>query len=253
MIAGTEEEGAETAEETEFYHRMMDDSTRRLRSMQNTYKGKDCVVIGGGPSLNKIDFDLIRDKYMFGVTTLYKFFDRLNIRPQFYGLSDGQFFKIYGTDVLTIDSQLFLTRSVEILYLRNYEEYSKMVKREPILVRSLLPEMTESNRFSKDACEGIYSGWTGVIDLGLQIAYHLGFQRAILIGCDCGGGHFFDKYEEARGMPGVGRSGDPNARKWIYCYKICNQAWEEEGREIINATVGGALEVFLRKQLKDLF
>ena len=263
MIAGTEEEGVETPEEAEFYHRMMDASSQQLREMKDKYKGEDCFLIGLGPSLNKTDLNLINGKRIFGANSLYLFADTLNLNPQFYGLSDGRFFDLYGDDVLRIDSQLFLTRYLEIQYLRRYEYYSKIVKREPILVWSLLPEMPVSKRFSKDMSEGIYGGWSVIIDLGLQLAYHLGFQRAILIGCDCSrdpetGGHFYDRQEFVNLIPTCVRTGietgpswQPNTKQMIPSYQVCKQAWEEDGREIINATVGGSLEVFKRMMLED--
>ena len=247
MIAGTEEQGAETPEETEFYHRMMDESSHRLRSMKNKYVGDDCFVIGTGPSLNKTDFGLIRNEHLFGVNQLYKCFNRYDINPEFYGLADGSFLHRYGDEVMGIDSQLFLTRFAEIQYLRKYDYYRKLVKREPLLLRDLLPEMTESKKSSKDISVCKYSGWTTIIDTGLQVCYHLGFNRVILIGCDCDysqGAQCFDNplaIDSSYVVP-----------KWFFCYSICKQAYEEDWREIINATVGGKLEVFKRMKLEDI-
>lgn len=253
MIAGTKEEGAETPEETEFYHKMMDASSQRLKAMEGKYKGKDCIVIGNGPSINRTNLSLICNGYTFATNAFYKFTDTFNIHPHFFGLSDGKAFDVFGDEVLKIDSQLFLTRSLEIQYLRNYEHYSKIVKQEPILVRSLLPEMSESSEFSKDASEGIYSGWTVIIDLGLQLTYYFGFQRAILIGCDCcgyseSGTHFYDMKPTVCNIPVPGM-----ASSWFHCFDICKEAWEADGREIINATVGGVLNTFPRKSLEDLY
>lgn len=248
MIAGTKEQGEETPEERAFYHKMMEYSRQRLKKMKNKYEGEDCFVIGTAPSLNKTDFSLIRNKYLFGVNQLYKGFKKFNINPQFYGLADGAFLTRYGDEVMTIDAQLFLTRFAEIQYLRKYEYYSKIVKHEPLLLKDLLPEMTESKKFSKDVSEGKYSGWTTIIDTGLQVCYHLGFNRVILLGCDCDysqeGGHFYDN-PLAIDSSGV-------VPKWFFCYEICKQAYEEDGRGIINATVGGSLEVFPRNKLENL-
>lgn len=248
MIAGTEEQGGETPEEYAFFIAMMESSRNRLHSIKNKYAGEECFLLGNGPSLNKINFELIQDTYLFGTNQLYKGFKKFGITPQFYGLSDGRFLSLHGDEVMTIDSQLFLTRFVEIQYLRKYEYYSKIVKHEPLLLRSLLPEMTESKKFSKDISEGIFSGWTSVIDTGLQVCYHLGFNRVILLGCDCD--YTMQDYfcSNIKNVPGQ----DPNIEKWVKCYKICKKAYEEDGREIINATVGGRLEVFKRMKLEEI-
>ena len=258
MIAGTEEQGVETPEEHAFYIKMMEDSKRRLQAMKNKYAGEDCFVIGMGPSLLKTDFSLIKDKYLFGVNDLYRSFKQFNIQPQFYGISDGGFLPKYGDDVLKLNTQLFLTRSVEIQYLRNYDYYHTIVKREPILLCSLLPEMTPpnpnepyekgSNKFSKDASDGIYSGWSVIIDVCLHITYYLGFSRVILIGCDC-------NYSKAIYNPNICIEVEDTALapEWVHCFKICKTAFEEDGRKIFNATAGDSkLYVFPRMKLEDI-
>ncbi len=248
MIAGTEEQGVETSEETAFFVNMMMNSIYKLQDMKNKYAGEDCYIIGNGPSLNKTNFKLIQNKYLFGVNQLYKGFEKFGINPQFYGLSDGEFLPKYGDEVMAIDTQLFLTRSVEIQYLRKYDYYNKIVKQEPILLRSLLPEMTESEKFSKDISEGIYSGWTSIIDTGLQVCYYLGFNRAILLGCDCD----YSTHNFCDNTQNFLDGNLQNIQKWFKCYKICKQAYKEDGRKIINATVGGKLEIFKRMKLEDI-
>ena len=248
MIAGTEEQGGETPEEYAFYIKMMEDSKRRIQLMKNKYAGEDCFLIGNGPSLNVTDFSLIRDKHLFGVNVLYKAHKKFDIAPQFYGLSDGLFLGIHGDEILSLKTQLFLTRSVEIQYLRNYEHYHKIVYQEPILLRSLLPEMDQSKKFSKDVSEGIYSGWTTIIDTGLQVCYYLGFNRVVLLGCDCD----YTIRSFCDNTKNFLNGNLQNMKKWFKCYEICKQAYEEDGREIINATNGGRLEIFKRRKLEEI-
>lgn len=272
MIAGTEEQGVETPEERAFRMEMMKDSTRRLQAMKNKYAGEDCFAIGTGPSLLKTDFSLIRDEYMFGCNLLWRGFERFNILPQFYGIATGDYFPRYGPNVLEYDMQLFLARFADIQYLRNYDEYHSIAKREPILLRSLLPEMTPpdtnlpyekgSGKFSKDASKGTYSGWTVIIDTCLEVGYYLGFNRIILLGCDCNYGDIpIGKPHTATGRSYFFSESladyeylehDSRFANIEYCYGICKKAFEEDGREIIYATPNGSLNVFPYMKLEDV-
>lgn len=49
--------------------------------LKNRYPGQRCFVLGTGPSVNELDFDLLRDQYVFGCSLLFKHkdFSRLNV------------------------------------------------------------------------------------------------------------------------------------------------------------------------------
>jgi hypothetical protein len=101
--------------------------------------------------------------------------------------------------------------------------------------------------------------------VALQLAYFMGFEEAILIGVD----HNF----ATKGLPNttVTSSGDgPNhfapgyfgkGFKWQLpdlegserAYWLARQAFEAAGRRVVDATVGGKLEIFPKVEYQQLF
>ena len=76
----------------------------------------------------------------------------------------------------------------------------------------------------------------------------MGFREVYLIGCDCdlSKGIHYDGSEETNA---------PYVDSWnnvFKLYEICKKIYEEDGRIIYNATVGGKLEVFERRKLEEI-
>ncbi|NRA27787.1 MAG: glycosyltransferase [Opitutales bacterium] len=98
----------------------------------------------------------------------------------------------------------------------------------------------------------------------LHLAYGLGYKKAILVGFDhsyvqppgakeqeiiksdkADKNHFMDTYFQGKAW----QAADVNMMEAMYC--LAKDAYEADGREIINATVGGNLELFKRRPLRE--
>ena len=119
-------------------------------------------------------------------------------------------------------------------------------------------------RFARQLTGRIWEGAT-VTTVALQIAYYMGFQKAILIGVD----HNF----VTQGKPNttvVSQGDDPNhfspgyfgkGFRWqlpdletsARGYSMARQAYEQDGRQVVDATIGGKLRVFPRVAYDTLF
>ena len=42
-----------------------------INKLKNSFKGKRAFIIGNGPSLNKVDLNLLKNEYTFGVNSIY--------------------------------------------------------------------------------------------------------------------------------------------------------------------------------------
>jgi hypothetical protein len=119
-------------------------------------------------------------------------------------------------------------------------------------------------RFAHDARGRIWEGAT-VTNLALQLAYHMGIQKAILIGVD----HNFTSKGDANKTV-VSAGDDPNhfdpryfgkGIKWQLPdldtseigYGFAREAYRKAGREVIDATVGGKLTIFPKVDYNLLF
>jgi len=52
----------------------------RLKKFKNIHQGKDCFIIGNGPSLNKMDLVKLNDYYTFGMNKIYMIFKRVDLQ-----------------------------------------------------------------------------------------------------------------------------------------------------------------------------
>ena len=119
-------------------------------------------------------------------------------------------------------------------------------------------------RFSKLIHNGIEEGWT-VTYAALQIAYYMGFSRVIIVGMD----HRFE-YQGSPNEAKILHGEDPNhfcgnyfggGQAWDNpdlghseeSYSIARTIYEQDGREILDATVGGACNIFKKTTLDAVF
>jgi hypothetical protein len=119
-------------------------------------------------------------------------------------------------------------------------------------------------RFCRDVSEGVHEGGS-VTYAALQVAFFLGFQEVVIIGLD-------HRYEFS-GLPnetnvlkgpdpnhfamdyfGGGQVWDnPDLRQSAESFRIARDVYEAEGRRILDATVGGACEVFEKADYRKVF
>lgn len=119
-------------------------------------------------------------------------------------------------------------------------------------------------KFAADARGRLWEGAT-VTYVCLQLAYHMGFETAVLIGVD----HSF----VSKGKPNttvVSQGDDPNHFAANYFgkgfrwqlpdldtseigYYMAKHAYERNGRTVLDATIGGELQVFPKIDYNDLF
>jgi len=226
--------------------------TDTIKKLHNQHKGDRCFIIGTGPSLNKTNFSFIKNEILFGVNTLYRGLEKYNIDCKYWCIGDEQLFDSIYKELLGVDTTLFLAGYAGRHYLKNQSHYRTYEKNKPILLKRIGD--IHKNPV-KDALKGLYSGGTVMIE-SLQIAYHLGFDDVYILGCDCDfSGQFHFDGEQHKHTSGKTQEEINSEKLWkriFNAYKICRKMFEEDGRTVYNATVGGKLEVFKRKGLEEV-
>lgn len=226
----------------------------RIRRYANRYSGQTAVLMGNGPTLNRVDFDLLRGVPTFGVNAIYLKADDMGFLPTHYLVED-----VYVAE----------DRAAEISALRgptkwfgNYLRYAIRGDSDTIWLNVSVKygQFKGFPTWSFDASRIIYCGGT-VSYLAMQLAYFMGFRRLVLVGFD----HEYQIPEEAvvQGNKIVSAGPDPNhfdgsyfgeGKRWHLpmvermeiAYRKADRYWRADEREIVNATEGGALEVFPR-------
>ncbi len=227
------------------------DVVDRLRPMRNQYKGKRCFVIGNGPSLRDMDMSKLRDEYTFGMNRIYLMFPELGFETTFFVSINDLVIEQCAQDIQKLKMPKFLA-----WHARQWLQ--------PADNLFMLHSTYTGPKFARDITGRIWEGAT-VTYVALQVAYYLGFSEAILIGVD----HSF----ATKGKPNqtiVSQGDDPNHFNPKYFgkgfrwqlpdldtsevgYAMARQAYEQDSRRIIDATIGGKLTIFPKVDYDTLF
>jgi len=242
-------------------------SRRRLMQLRNRFQGERCFIIGNGPSLNHNDLGKLEGEYSFGVNSIfYKYYDQ-GFRPTFYVVEDTNVMEDRHEEIDAFDCEYRF-------FPKNYRKYIKSHRDKTYFFNMnegfYIPESPnfEKPRFSRDASRRVYCGQSVTI-INLQLAYYLGFSTVYLIGMDFtykipdsvikeghstllstedDVNHFHPDYF------GAGkRWNDPKLHNVRKSYQLAKLIYEFDGRNVYNATVGGELDIFERRDYDSLF
>ncbi len=225
-------------------------SRERLRALRDKHWGERCFIIGNGPSLKKTDLSLLRGEFTFGLNRIYLLFDELGFATSYYAVSNPLVVEQWPDEIARVPCPKFVTWHAH-----------KMIDFTPNM---MFYATRGTPRFYTDILQGLWVGST-VTYATMQIAYYLGFHKVILIGVD----HSF----ASRGKPGsmvVAAGDDPNhfapdyfgqGCRWQLpeleiseqAYRLAKAQYEASGREIVDATIGGKLNVFPKLRYESLF
>jgi len=239
---------------------------KQLIKLKNKWKGEKCIIIGNGPSLNKIDFNILKGKFTFGVNGIFYKSDEIkDFKPYFYVVED--------TAVMLDNAKRINEYECEYKFFPSiYKKH--LINRKNTLFFNLnrgfydsRSEFHEFPRFSPGISKRIYAGQS-VTMVNLQLAYYFGFQEVYLIGMDFEYNQVGSEIIEGHRLisqeddinhfhPDYFGKGkvwhDPKLHNVLKSYKLIKSIYEINGRKIYNSTVGGKLEIFERKELSDAF
>lgn len=229
--------------------------THSIKQFKDKHKGETCFVIGNGPSMTIEDLNKIYELGVksFACNKIFKIFKDTKWRPDYYFLSDDKIVDDIDLCDIGVSSKL-------LFYPRKYKKKLKIGN----TFEELQYRWLEEGKFSIDAHKGVYQCGT-VIALAIQFAYYMGFQKVYIIGVDFsynmlsvdeknktfknGDNNYFIKDYASKGQ--VLNLSDKRAN--ILGFQAAREGFESNGREIYNATRGGKLEVFKRKNLDEVF
>jgi hypothetical protein len=231
------------------------ESIARLAQWKDKCSGQRAIIIGNGPSLNQTDLSKLRDEFTFGLNRIYLMFPKLGFNTSCLVSVNDLVIEQSLSDIMNLEIPKFLSwRS------RRFFEPSTA----PSALPTFLYTTYESPKFARDARGRLWEGAT-VTNVALQLAYHMGFRQVILIGVD----HTFTSKGKAN-QTVVSEGDDPNHFSAGYFgkgfrwqlpdldtsevgYAMARQAYERDGRQVLDATVGGKLTIFPKVDYDSLF
>jgi hypothetical protein len=241
-------------------------SVERITRLRDRHSGETAVIIGNGPSLNETELDVLTGVPTFGVNAIFLAADRLPEPITYYVVEDTMVFKENLPAIKAYEAEWKLFPA---MYRRRFDASELDERTVFFRMNSGFYERQTGTvchpRFSLDAAQRVYCGQS-VTTINLQLAHWMGFQRIVLIGMDFS--YRVPDDSEVAGTYIVSRSDDPNhfhpdyfgpGKTWkdprldrVFAnYRLADEVYRATGREIINATVGGKLELFPRMELRE--
>jgi len=234
-----------------YTHPVRRDTMRRLRELRDRYQGERCFIIGNGPSLNRTDLSKLKNEFTFGMNRIFLMFEELGFSTTFF----------VSMNDLVIEQSVEEIQKLAIPKFVNWRARKWLQPQDDLYY---LYATYAGPKFARSAAGRLWEGAT-VTYVSLQLAYYFGFSEAILIGVD----HSF----ATKGQPNAtitSQGDDPNhfhpkyfgkGFRWQLpdletsevAYAMARHAYEQDGRRVVDATVGGKLTIFPKADYDSLF
>ena len=215
-----------------------------ISQYKNLHYGETCVIIGNGPSLKSTSLEGLSDLKVFGLNKIYLYEPTL---PIDYLVCVNKLVMSQGIkpEKFQVRPKLFLTcRSLWSYFYRD---------------RIIINDFDCAGGWYEE-CKNSFSQGGTVTYVALQLAHYMGFRKVILVGVD----HSFMQKgspNETQMMTGHDRNHFHEdyfkGQKWQladlnrseFHYRLAKDRFVNEGRDIVDCTVGGKLQVFRKSTL----
>ncbi len=213
----------------------------RLKKFKDLHKGQDCFILGNGPSLNKMDLTPLANYHTFGQNKIFLIFEKVDLNLSYLVSVNQLVIEQSAREFEAMNCPVFLSHTAAKGVVKDQDNIQRMHTQN---IWSFYEDI------SQPICEG-----NTVTFVSLQLAYYMGFRRVFLIGVDhsfkqSGASHEVQTYEgddENHFHPDYFKG-----QKWqladVYgsevSYHLANYFYQKDGRQILDATPGGKLEVF---------
>lgn len=234
-----------------------------LEQFKDIHYGKRAFLLACGPSLNDLDLSLLEHELVFGVSLAYK---NKDIHIDYHFMGDMNIASQFYKEFMVLTNPWFVSKGIFLKYLS-----SKL--------HTYYFEGPRKKEFSTDLADGrIYGGGTSSF-LAMQFAYYMGITEFIAIGLD-----HWKSYEQGlgatetskknrSGQPLVISTGDdkhhftkdfygggvryykPTIPKIEKAYQMAKEAYEKNGRRLVNASADTALseDIIPRVEFESLW
>ncbi len=227
---------------------------RRINKFERKHNGERCFIVANGPSLAKTNLDLLANETTFGLNRIYLSFEKTSFRPTYYVAVNELILEQFAGEISQLGMPKFLNWNRRSYY-----------DADDLGICYLKSRMVISDSFQYDITRPIVVGAT-VTYVTLQIAFYMGFKKVILIGLD----HNYSEKEipsetetrkverdESHFHPQYFPKGIkwqlPDLLRSEIDFEIARKAFENDGREIVDATLSGKCHVFNKVDYLSLF
>lgn len=235
-----------------YFHPWRRESMRRLAGLKDIHKGKRAFIIGNGPSLKQTDLSRLKTEYTFGLNRIYLMFPELGFGTTYFVSVNDLVIQQCATEISALPMPKFLSW------------HSHRLFQSEQIPATFLYTTYDNPAFARDVRHRVWESAT-VTYVALQLAFHMGFEQVILVGVD----HNSNVSGKANTTV-VSQGDDPNhfhpgyfgkGFRWQLPdfetseigYRLAREAYEGDGRLIMDATIGGKLNIFQKVEYSTLF
>jgi hypothetical protein len=241
----------------------------RVHSLKNLHRGRRAFVIGNGPSLRVADLDRLKNEVTFASNKIFLAFDQTSWRPTYHFIEDENVLKGSADLLRGFRHQLFLSRLA-----------LQFMERLPTAIYYSINWKTDHRNpaFEYHPYGRTFAGFS-VLYTCLQFAFFMGIETLYFLGVDqsytpsgkvvtlapapeaINGGKGTPVYEAAGEVNHFHKDYykpgelwfDPNLEFQQAGFESAKRVFASHRRSIYNATRGGQLEVFDRRDFDSLF
>ncbi len=232
----------------------------RLAAYKDRYKGQRCVVIGNGPSLTPQDLDMLEDEITFASNRIFNIYDKTSWRPTFLCAQDQVVLESIRESLPQAAKESELT----VITASAYEMYQDAgIENLVWMPLRFIPPKRNRYCFSDDVTQEVVEGLTITYSC-MQLAAYMGFTEIYLLGIDHNYSIEIDKNGKIvkqdtsvnnyfQGSTETKPGNPPQVIEMTRAYLSAESYSRIHGFRIFNATRGGKLEVFERRNFDEVF
>ena len=231
--------------------------------------GRYCFVIGNGPSLKKQDLSFLSNEITIVMSAFWKHPIVEKWQPTYYCFADPLFFDgsiAMEKFFLNLKQKIHSSKFLVPIYARNIIENQKLLPEDQTYYAAFRGNLGGNLKYNIDLTESI-PGVQSVSQLAIMWSLYMGCSPIYLIGLDHDwlshrgmDAHFYrgttiDNYSKAEGdLSKIYYKDDLKAVLELWKgYETILRIAANKNISIINATEGGFLDVFERREYKSIF
>jgi len=238
----------------------------RWRTIKNLYRGQRAFIVGNGPSLNRTPLHLLKDEFTLCFNRFDLMFERLAWRPTMYMCVDD---RVAESTASKINEIIPLVRFAFFPDIHPYGlDFRNLIEdAHNVFWLSLKSVRSPGSYETLPTCTTIGT----VADLGLQVFAYMGFSPIYLVGVDLDYKKHDTVIKHERGNWTATKDDDPShfdpryfgaGAKYhkpspyhvlISGFQSTKELLNKKGIKVVNASIGGVLEVFPRVDFRSLF
>ena len=225
-----------------------------LKKFKNAHCGERVILVCNGPSLNKTNFDLIKNERIIALNKIHLGLERFGFTPDYLVAINKIVIQQSINEMIKINCKKFIMGQENVDWSENKDIFP--IQR---IDGPRAGKRDDGFNFSTDLSKGFVGGKT-VTYAALQIAYYMGFTKVIIVGMDhnfsCDGkanqeglligedtNHFDPSYF------GNMLWQNPDLKASEDAYNCAKDFYERRKMQIIDSTVDGNCTIFEKQDL----